>query len=207
MPILVSSHSGHDDQIRWLAGALDTLDGEMRHHLTMAGITRPTTTVPLVVTPAMDDAPEMAHVLARRTRALSDGSGHQAIFLVGHGPNSEADYAAWMENFRVIADSVRRLTGAPSVLADVVRDDADAPVRAEAVRRIRNVIGLQAQVTGKPVIVVPILVAHGAIGDDKFRHDLAGLSITYSAEPLLPDAEMARWVERRVREASRAGVD
>src|SRR5262245_8778604 len=35
VPLLVSSYSGHFDQLRYLAGTLDTLDAEMAHHLHM----------------------------------------------------------------------------------------------------------------------------------------------------------------------------
>ena len=41
VPLLVSSYSGHYDQLRWLTGEIDSLSGYMAHHLEMAGITRP----------------------------------------------------------------------------------------------------------------------------------------------------------------------
>ncbi|HEV8362479.1 MAG TPA: hypothetical protein VGQ52_03090 [Gemmatimonadaceae bacterium] len=31
----------------------------------------------------------------------------RAVLIVGHGPNSAEDYAAWMTNLRTVADSVR----------------------------------------------------------------------------------------------------
>ena len=40
VPLLVSSHSGHYEQIRYLAGATDSLDAEMMDHLQMSGIAR-----------------------------------------------------------------------------------------------------------------------------------------------------------------------
>jgi sirohydrochlorin cobaltochelatase len=206
VPVLVSSHSGHFDQVRYLAGEPVSLDSVMTHHLHMSGIERPVTTVPLHLTRAMDDAPELAEALADRALAATGEPAHRALFLVGHGPNSAEDYAAWMENLRVVADSVRRRTGFRDVRVDMVRDDAPAPVRAEAVRRIRELIGLQHDVTGRDVIVVPVVVSSGTVNRATIPADLRDLRVVYAPEPLLPHAALARWVERRVRAAA-AGAE
>ena len=201
VPLLVSSHSGHYDQIRYLAGDTVHLDERMMHHLHMAGIERPAARVPLRLTRAMDDAPRVARVLLDRARALTTTPSERAVFIVGHGPNSAEDYAAWMTNLRVVADSVKAWGAFRDVRVDLVRDDAPPPVRAEAVRRVRELIELQHLVTGKEVLVVPVLVSKGAISRDKLPNDLRGLAIVYSGEPLLPHPEMARWIEDRVRDA------
>ena len=203
VPVLVSSHSGHYEQIRYLAGAVDTLDDPMLHHLHMAGIERPAVSVRLAVTRALDDAPEMARVLAQRPRALAPDPAGRALFLLGHGPNSAEDYAAWMRNLRMVADSVRAQTGFASVVVDLVRDDAPRAVREEAVRRVRELIALQRAATGSDVVVVPILVSSGSVSAVKLPADLAGLPVRYAGDPLLPDAALARWVERCVSEALR----
>jgi sirohydrochlorin cobaltochelatase len=143
------------EQIRYLAGRVDTLESEMAHHLHMSGITRPTAQVALQVTPALDDAPELAHVLVTRALTLTPNPRGRALFLLGHGPNSAEDYAAWMANLRPMADSVRAATGFASVLIELVRDDAPASVRAEAVKRVREIIILQRAATGQDVTVVP----------------------------------------------------
>jgi sirohydrochlorin ferrochelatase len=204
VPLLVSSHSGHFDQLRYLAGTLDTLDPAMAHHLHMGGLERVTNT-PMTVAHGLDDAPELAHVLAERARALAPKDReHRALFLLGHGPNGAEEYAAWMNNLRVVADSVRALTGFASVMVELVRDDAPAPVRAEAVKRSRELIALQQLATSHDVVVVPILVSAGEISQRKLPADLAGLPIVYSGEPLLPSAELVHWVERRVLESGAA---
>lgn len=205
VPLLVSSHSGHYDQIRWLAGELDSLSATMMHHLHMSGITRADVRVPIHVAPAIDDAPQMARVLADRAMALvPDAAARQrrALFLLGHGPNSAEDYAAWMDNLRRVADSVKARTGFRSVLVELVRDDAPPPVRAEAVARARELIALQHELTGADVVVVPILVSSGEVSGRKFPADLEGLPVVYAGEPLLPHESMARWVESRVRSAA-----
>ena len=123
----------------------------------------------------------------------------RAVFLVGHGPNSAEDYARWMAALRPVADSVAARTGARSVVLELVRDDAPAPIRAEAVTRIRELIALQHELTGTEVVVVPILIADGYVSRVKLPKDLAGLPIVYRSAGVLPHDAMAEWVESRVR--------
>lgn len=204
VPMLVSSHSGHYDQIRYLAGEPIELDKEMAHHLHMAGIEKPKTSLPIIVTPAMDNAPQVAQVLADRAKALAPNPKERALLIVGHGPNSAEDYASWMENLRQVADTVKAMTGFRDVRVELVRDDAPAPVRAEAVKRVRELIDLQQMATGKEVIVVPVLVSKGSVSRDKVPADIKGTPSVYSGEPLLPHDAMSRWVEMRVRDAGKA---
>jgi sirohydrochlorin cobaltochelatase len=201
VPLLASSHSGHYEQIRYLAGLTDTLDEVMMHHLHHAGIERPSVEVPMQVTPALDASLEIATILAERALALAENPREQALFIVGHGPNSAEDHAEWMANLRPIADSIRARTGFRDVKVGLLRDDAPAPVRAEAVRSIREIIQLQHEVTGRDVVVVPLLISKGFISMQKLPNDLKGLPIAYDGEGLLPHPELANWIARRVREA------
>lgn len=199
VPALVSSYSGHYEQIRYLTGQTDSLSEQMHHHLHMAGIERADVRVPIRLTPAIDDSPEVARVLAERALALAESPREQALFLIGHGPNSAEDNAEWMRNLRPVADSVKAATGFRDVKLGLVRDDAPAPVRAEAVKSIREMIELQYLATGKPVVVVPVLISTGQVSREKLPKDLAGLPIVYQGDALLPHPGMARWVEARVR--------
>lgn len=204
VPVLVSSHSGHYEQIRYLAGEVDTLSETMLHHLHMAGIERAETNVPMRVAGAMDDAPEMAAVLTDRAKALAPEGRNRALMLVGHGPNSAEDNAAWMVNLRRVAEEVKRKSGFREVRVGLVRDDAPAPVRAEAVRSVRETIELLRELTGAPVVVVPILVSTGQISEEKIPSDLEGLAIDYDGQALLPHPQIARWIENRVRAGRQA---
>ena len=199
VPLLVSSHSEHYEQIRWLAGATDSLSPMMLEHTHHAGHERAQVRVPMVVAAALDDSPAMAAVLADRGRALVAGDvSKRALFLVGHGPNSAEDYAAWMTNLRRVADTVRARSGFRDVRVDVVRDDAPAEVRSEAVLRVRELIALQSMLTGDTVVVVPVLISRGRISRETFLQDLAGLPVTYSGDPLLPHPALSEWLESQV---------
>ncbi len=87
VPLLASSHSGHYDQIRYLAGDSVTLDERMMHHLHMAGIERASSPVPVRVTRAMDDSAQVARVIADRAlrgRAAPPAPGHGAVDRGAH---------------------------------------------------------------------------------------------------------------------------
>jgi hypothetical protein len=155
---------------------------------------------PIRVTPGIDDSPELARVLGDHARAIATTPREQALFLLGHGPNDAEEYARWMERLRPIGDSIRLHAGFRDVRIDLVRDDAPRVVRAEAVRRVRELIELQHEVTGRDVVVIPVLISSGSLSHDQIPTDLQSLPIVYSGAGLLPSAEMARWVERRVRE-------
>ncbi len=199
VPLLVSSHSGHFEQVRYLAGQTDSLEPVMRHHLEMAGIERPRAEVPLRIVRGLDDSEHLAAVLSDRARSAVPEPAGRALMLVAHGPNSPEEHAAWMENLRRVARMVQARTGFTDVRVELLRDDAPPEVRAEAVLRIREMVELQARATGgKEVVVVPVLISAGAISRSKLPSDLAGLPVRYSGEPLLPHAALVRWVEEQV---------
>jgi sirohydrochlorin ferrochelatase len=157
--------------------------------------------VPIHVTPALDASMEIAAILSERALALARQPNEQALFIVGHGPNSAEDHASWMTHLRPVADSVARLTGFRDVKLGLVRDDAPEAVRAEAVRQIREIVQLQHELTGRDVVVVPLLISRGYV-TEKVRQDLEGLPVAYTGEGLLPHGELAMWIARRVAETT-----
>lgn len=201
VPLLVSSSSGHYDQIRYLAGENVQLDDVMMHHLHMAGLEPARVQVPLKVTRAIDDSPAIARVLAERARQLAVNPAQHAVFIVGHGPNQPEELAYWMRNLRVLADSVRAAAPFADVRTGVIQDDAPAEVRAEAVKRVRDLIELQHAATRQPVVVVPALISKGSITKEKLPRDLAGLPVLFDGEALLPHPLLAKWIEERIAEA------
>ena len=206
VPLLISSHSGHYEQVRYLAGGVDTLNAQMMHHLHMAGIQRAGTQLPIRLARAIDDSPDAARVLAARALRLVPQPANRALMIVGHGPNSPTDLAAWMSSLRRIAEHVRSATGFKDVKVALVQDDAPPAVRQEAVLRLRELIELQHQATGQPVAVVPVVISRGDLTTRKLPADLQGLPILYTDEGLLPDVGLARWVETRVLETSRTNT-
>jgi sirohydrochlorin ferrochelatase len=207
VPLLISSHSGHYEQVRYLAGATRKLDEEMIHHLHMGGLEPAAVQIPISVTRAIDDSPEVARIIAERARAIVPDPSGRALFLIGHGPNESEELAFWMRNLRVVADQVQALTGFSDVRVGLVQDDAPAAVRTEAVKRVRELIELQNKSTGSDVAVVPVLISKGVVTDQTLPKDLEALAVVYKAEPLLPHAGLARWIETRVSETVRTAVN
>lgn len=54
-------------------------------------------------------------------------------------------------------------------------------------------IEVQHLATGKPVVVVPVLISTGRVSREKLPRDLSGLPIVYSGDALLPHPAMAQW--------------
>ena len=107
VPLFMSSHSEHMDQLRWLIGQRDALDSTMMHHLHMGGIERPSDVSGLWLTSALDSAGELSEALTDRARRLADSRSERAVLLLGHGPNGAEDYARWMTALRPVAERVR----------------------------------------------------------------------------------------------------
>lgn len=206
VPLLVSSHSGHFEQIRYLSRLTDSLDAVMHMHLHHGGIERAPAGTQIRVLPALDDSHELARVLTERAREAQPNPQGKALMLVGHGPNSAEDYAAWMKNLRVVADSVKKWSGFRDVRIELVREDAPAEVRAEAVLRLRELISMQSELTESPVTVIPILVSKGGISRSRVMQDLAGLQFTYSGDAIMPHPAIAEWISRRIRSAAMAAA-
>lgn len=196
VPFFMSSHSEHLDQLRWLIGQREALDSTMMHHLHMGGIERPSDLRGLRLTTALDSAPELSGALTERAIELADRRAERAVLLLGHGPNGAEDYARWMTALRPVAERVRRDAGYRFASVELVRDDAPPLVRAEAVRRVREIVTWLNELTRVPVVVVPALVATGMVSRETLRRDLEGLPVIFAGDAVLPNPGMARWVER-----------
>lgn len=201
VPLLVSSYGSHYSQIDYLTGGLEELDANLARLLERMGAERPGVEVPMELTAALDASPEIATILAERALRLAETPAEQALHIIGHGPNGAEDHAEWLRNLRPIGDSVAVLTGFRDVQIGLVRDDASSTVRAEAVRGIREVIELQHALTGRDVVVVPLLISRGRLSTQRLPVDLEGLAIAYDGDGLLPHPELSAWISRRVREA------
>ncbi len=159
---------------------------------------RPADEPRVVVTPALDDAPEVIEVLTARARALATEPARQAVVLVGHGPSANADVPAWETLGEQVAAAVQREGGFAATRAVVVRDDAPEAVRAAAVRRLRQQLGRYRSDSGRPVVLVPWLVGAGRLTRARLPADIAGHDVRYDGRPLLPHANLDAWVARQL---------
>jgi sirohydrochlorin ferrochelatase len=183
VPLMVSTYGGHYEEIAFYAGVRDSAPS---HH---AGHTSPRPLpVPMSVTRALDDAPEIGRILAEQWKALDASARRAPIALVAHGPNSDEDAARWIANLTRAVEPLR-LAGAPAISIHLLRDDAPPPVRAAAVAALREQIK-------DTIVVFSVLISSGTINTVKIPRDLEGMPVRYVPTALAPHAELSRWIER-----------
>ena len=198
VPLMVSSYGGHYRQIQYFAGELDSLPPELLEHDHHAGMARP---VPMRVTPALDGAPEMVEGVVERWRELGAADRGRPVLLVAHGPNDAEDSAHWLADLDAVAAGLSRAGAVGDVRPGLLRDDAPPPVRAEAVSLMRDTIQALASRAHDSVVVMPVLISTGTIDRTKIPRDVEGLPVRYSAQPLAPLPQLARWIERVAQDA------
>ncbi len=197
VPLMVSSHGSHYRQIRFYAGELPSLPPEMEKHDHGTHIAAP---VPMRVTPALDDAPELAAALSARWREMTEDDRSRPLLLVAHGPNDPADAVEWLKDIGSVSEELRTATG-KELHVGLLRDDAPAEVRAQAVAAMRDSVLAMAERSGDSVVALPVMISSGLITRTKIPNDLAGLPLRYHAEPLAPLPQLSRWIERVARTA------
>lgn len=197
VPLMVSTHGSHHRQILHYAGQLPELPPELASHAHAAR--RPS--VPVRVTSALDGAPEMARALAAHWSALPDAQRRRPVVLVGHGPGSDADAAQWIAQFGRAATGLSAAGLRSDVRSGLLRDDADAPVRAAAVAAMRDTISALASRTGDSVVVLGVAIARSGLTRVTIPTDLAGLPVQYVPAPLTPSPAIAEWIGRVARQA------
>lgn len=193
VPLMVSTHGGHVRQIEYYAGTRDSLPASLMRH--DHGSHKPLQ-VPVTVTGALDDAPELRAALEARWRELDESDRKRPILLVAHGPNDSIDARHWLADLGAAGHQL-----AASARADarvmLLRDDAPAPVRATAVAAMRDTVMALARRAGDSVVVMPVMISSGAITKVKIPRDLADLPVRYHPRPLAPLPMLARWIERQ----------
>lgn len=197
VPLMVSSHGSHYRQIQHYAGLDVPLPASLAGH--DHGTMR-TPGVPVHVTPALDDAPELGTALATRWRELPAVTRSRPVVLVAHGPSEHADVGAWLDGLHRATAGLAEAVGPGNLRVGLLRDDAPAEVRAAAVTGIRDTITAMAARSGDSVTVLTVLISFGSINRVKVPADLAELPIDYHGVALSPHPALARWIERVARE-------
>ena len=193
VPLMVSSSGGHVRQIEYYAGVRDSLPASLMRHDHGA---HQALTVPVTVTGALDDAPELRAALEARWRELDAADQKRPVLLVAHGPNDSLDALRWLAD---LGGAARHLAASAHADARVMllRDDAPAEVRAAAVAAMRDTVMALSRRAGDSVVVMPVMISSGTITKVKIPRDLADLPIRYHSRPLAPLPMLARWIERR----------
>ena len=150
------------------------------------------------MTPALNDHPIVAEILATRAGAIGKAPASEALVIVAHGPNEEADNRRWVDDMRSLARQLNAKAGYASIDYLTVRDDAPKPVWEEAKAHLRGIVEKRTA-EGKRVLVVPLLIAFGGI-EQGLRDRLEGLTYTMATSGLMPDDRLADWVLQMARQ-------
>ena len=154
VPLLISSHSEVYRQFEYLFG--------LREQAAWPEAGTPVALrVPVVMAPALDDDAVLAEILLDRAKALSKQPEQETVILVAHGPNEDRDNQRWLENMQQASEAIKQQLGFRDVVTRTMRDDAEAPVLAQATAELRKTV--QAADEQGDALVVPVLMARGGI--------------------------------------------
>ena len=154
-----------------------------------------TTTLPIRMTPALNDHPVVAEILTSRASSISKNAAEEAIVIVAHGPTKDAENQRWLKDMSSIAERVKLSGTFASVDSMTLRDDAPKPIRDKATADLREIV--QKRITqGRRVLILPLLVSFGGI-ERGLRERLEGLSFSMPATGLVPDDRLVTWILER----------
>ncbi|MBI2841234.1 MAG: TonB-dependent receptor [Acidobacteria bacterium] len=191
VPLFVSSHSDHYEQVRFLAGL--RADYPHAEHMQLQRLVGPAKV--LGVTSALDDNPHLERILNDRARALSAEARGERLILVAHGPNDDETAAIWIANLDRVAAGVQERLGLAAAEVRLLRDDAPPEVKDVALAQLRGAVATSRE----RVLVVPVLLATGKVLF-QIPEVLKGLSYAWDGTPLIPHPALAEWIEQQARE-------
>ncbi|AZN43583.1 hypothetical protein EJC50_07555 [Paenibacillus albus] len=140
-------------------------------------------------------------MLAEQEGAPSEGAGAkpataaaarrpERLLLVAHGSREAVFHGRWREGMAALAERVRELGGfAGAHSAMLLPNQAACKLRA-----------LQRRYPDDAFIVVPLFLSEGYFTRTVIPTRLAGLNYRYNGRALLPSPQIARWMERQIRE-------
>jgi sirohydrochlorin ferrochelatase len=212
VPLFISSHSSVITATQYLLGLRATAPPElaiyarMSHshsgggandHHNHSGSTEDQTApvksaVPIRWSSALDRHPIVAEILLARSLTLSREPSKEVVIVVAHGPVSHEDNAKWLADMAALVAHMRGKSQFKRIEYLTVRDDAPQPVREQATAELRSTVE-RASAEKSSVLIVPLLLSYGGI-EEGIKKRLEGLSYMMSAQALLPDERLDRWV-------------
>jgi hypothetical protein len=148
--------------------------------------------VPVRMTPALNDHPIVSDILSSRAREISRDLAKEALIVVAHGPSEEDDNRRWLADMAALTARIQQATAFASSDYLTLRDDAPKPVRDAATAQLRGIVQRELA-AGRRVLIVPLLIAFGGI-ERGLRERLDGLPYTMATSALVPDDRLAAWV-------------
>lgn len=191
IPLFISSYSPIIGNFRYILG----LQPELAKTTSLRHLDRVSSTARFRFSGAMDAHPLISEILLERALAVAADPAKTRVIVIAHGPNDEEENRLWLRDMETHAAFLRERGGFRNVIVLTHRNDAPAPVKAEAravFRRQVAAAGETAIGTGAAV-VVPLLLSAGGI-EAQVEADLEGLAYRF-ARPLMPHPNIEQWVE------------
>ena len=148
--------------------------------------------VPIRMTPALNDHPVVAEILASRARSISKAPTREAVVIVAHGPVGDDENRQWLADMGSLAARIRKAEPFAAVDYLTLRDDAPKPIRDQATEELRGLVTKHLE-QGRRVLIVPLLVSFGGI-EKGLRERLEGLTYSMPGAALVPDERLVTWV-------------
>ncbi len=155
--------------------------------------------VPILMSPALNDHDIVAQILTSRATALSLQPKAEVVILVAHGPVSDETNRLWLADMASLANNMRSSSAFKRIEYLTVRDDAPEPIRSKATEELRAVVK-RAHDEKSKVLIVPLLISYGGI-EEGIKKRLDGLEYTMAKQALLPDERLIQWVLSSVKNA------
>ncbi len=153
----------------------------------------------IVMAETVDDSPLVAGILLDYAREQSRDEPREAVVIIAHGPEGEADNGPDLAEVRKLAAQVKARSRFASVAALNIQDDAVPEIRAANVATLRRMV-TDARAQGHDVIVVPYLINGGGI-QSRLQKDLAGLEYRFQEKGIADHPGFLAWIDQVMRDA------
>jgi sirohydrochlorin ferrochelatase len=186
VPLLVSSHSSHVDEIRYYVGLGAKPEGEE--------LSTPPVKTKLAVRMAdsIDYHPSVSAEFCQRAKALSRAPGKETILIVGHGPNEDDNNLKWLATFNRYAQDLKSSCGFSGAAGYTLRDDAPEEIRDRATQALRDAVA-KASRDGGRAIVLPFLIGSGGVMSH-IDARLKGLDYSMCRDGLIDGDVLLQWL-------------
>ncbi|MBI4446164.1 MAG: hypothetical protein HY645_09655 [Acidobacteria bacterium] len=135
------------------------------------------------------DAAEVSEIFEERVKKLSRSPRSEAVLILAHGADEDADDREWRERIERHATRLRNARSFAVVKVETLREDW-MNKRRVAERRIRGFVSTQNR-KGRRVLVVPFRL----FGFGPYREVLKGLSYEADGMGMLPHPLVTHWIQ------------
>lgn len=151
----------------------------------------------IVVAKTPTTSPLLTRILADYVKAASSKPAGEVVVMIAHGPEDPADNQKELANLASHAAGIKAATGVSDVMYGTLQDDAPPEIRQKNVDRIRGWISAAA-VSGKKVIVVPVVIVSRSGVSGRIAKDLAGLDYVSTEKGIAEHTLFDQWIRDTV---------